>query len=183
MNPEKAEQIVKIIADFPSLEGVTINTLQEYYDRNGIKVEDRPTLDDLKDYRVQVDADEKTVRLYARIIAEMGKLQHTPLFTTTKKQGEIFESNNEISKSIVMFCEEEAIPIHLISIIKRDLTSLLTRTIEQAETIASNKTIDVFRHLAFTHFGEEANMGNIANYAVEVFTKAEADNKAKNETA
>lgn len=174
---------MKMVEAFPSLSLVTQNALTEYCDRNGIPVEERPSVDELGDYIYQVDNDKRMTVAYKKILNALQALEYIPEFEEDKKRRELFEKNSDVSSEILKIFENAELPFILIDKVANELGGMTSRTIEGAGTAGFNKAMNVLTEIAREKFGGALTMAHVRDYVQALFDKAEANHKAKHETA
>lgn len=173
--PEEQRATIKKIVDHFRGKPINQNVLTEYCNLNKFEP---LTVGEYKDYLYQVEHDEKVMALYPLILAEIQKLRYTPEFATEKERKAVKEGNDEVRVNITKLFEQHAILYRTVDTLGQELGAIIGGTVASAGQTAFNKALEVLMHLARERFGGEFNMKHAADYAIEVFSKKEKEDKA-----
>lgn len=168
MDEQRRELIGRVVAHFRG-KAVTQNVLQEYCNLN--KIEPAILLGDYQDFLYQVEHDEKVLKLYPLILAELQKLRYAPEFSTEKERKEIREGNDEVRVNIVKLFEENAIAYRTVDTLGQELGRDIGQTVISAGQTAFNKALEVLLLIAREKFEGEFNMKHAADFAKEYIEK------------
>ena len=173
MNETRRAEIAQIVEHFRG-KLVTNNVIVEYCNLNKI---DPITHGEYKDYLYQVEHDEKILKLFPLILAEVQKLRYIPEFSDAQTRADIKEGNDKVRVAITMLFEEHAISYRTVETLGNELGRMLGGTVEQAGVTAFNKALEVLLHLAHKQFGEEFNMKHVADYALKIYEPKSKDSE------
>lgn len=177
MNDDKREAIRLTLAHFEG-KPVTQNALDEFTNKHGFE---QIVMGDFTDYREQIAYDAMVSEIVPKIIAKLADIQFVPEFASKKERSAIEEKNGDVAVAIAEIFEEYDIKYQFINSLAGEIAHLVSAPIATCGTVLLNKTMEVMKHISREHFGSDITLKRAANYAVEVFEKAEKDNKAKAE--
>lgn len=175
MEEQRREQIQQIVEHFKR-KAPNATVLAEYCKR--MKFENLVP-SDFKDYVAQVEHDEKMAKIFPEIMAALQKLVYVPEFAGAEYRKKLNKENDDIRVEIVKILENHGLEYKYAEPTTQELAQLVGGTISSAGKTASNKAAQVMLHLAYKKFGGELTMKHVADYTVDVFEKAEKDNKKK----
>ncbi|MBW8034709.1 MAG: hypothetical protein FVQ79_03400 [Planctomycetes bacterium] len=135
------------------------------------------TPNELEDYTVQVEHDEKVFSLFPLLIKEAQKLSYVPEFADEDTRKKLLEQNEEVRIAMAKLFEFHKITYRLVTTLGVELASIVGGAIEAGGTTVFNKALDVLLHVARDKFGGEFNTGHAAKYAEEVIQAAVDKNK------
>ncbi len=173
MDEARRAEIRRIVDHFRG-KPVTQNVIDEFCKRSKITP---ITVGELKDYIYQVEHDEKVSTMFPLIVAELQKLKYKPEFASEAERKKIDEENDEVRVNITKLYETNAIEYRLVNTLGEELGNFVGGKIALAGQTAFNKALDVMLHITKEKFGGEYNMKHAADYAEEVYKKAEKDGK------
>ena len=130
------------------------------------------------DYRYKVETDKKFSVLVPEIMAALGKVRYAPAYMDPEGRKAIIDGNDAVRVEVAQLIEKHGVPYVLLDNIVTDIGGNLQNIIKGAVTTLNNKTGECFMHMARERFGtDDVTMAHIAQYAKEVYDKAEADKK------
>lgn len=176
MDEQRREQIQKIVEHFGrKVPNATV--LSEYCKR--MKFENLVP-SDFTDYVAQLNHDEKMATIFPKIMEALQKLTYVPEFASAEYRKKLTQANDEVRVEIVKVLENEGLEYKFTEPTMQELAQTIGGTVSAAGKTAGNKAAEVLMHLALKHFdAKDLTMKHVADYAVEVFEKAEKEKKAQ----
>lgn len=168
MNEQQRDILRRAVEAFPTKELATKEALTEFYNRNGVKEEDR-VYEGFEDFIYQVENDNKMVVLYKDVLKALQGLEYIPEFADKKTRDDLFKKNQMVSTDIVKLFENAGLSFLLVNKVANELGGMTGRTIESAGDTAFGRSMDVLKHIAEKHFGGEFNLAHVRDYIAQVY--------------
>lgn len=141
---------------------VTQDAVNEFCTLRGVQP---MTLGELDDHIYQVKHDERMVKLYPLILAEIAKIKYYSDYATKAETAQRNKDLDEIEDRIVEVLTEQEIPYRLIDSTINELKGIVEKMLGVSKTRVSNLCVGVMLKVTEKHFGDkEFTVGQAQGY-------------------